>query len=253
MRIEAVSVCVNYGDFLRAVAPHNLPQLDRWVIVTTPEGEETRAVCRQCSLECVTTRDFYRDGETFAKSRGIERGLAHVEGADWILHLDADIALPADFRETLKDAHLANACLYGCDRLNVPGWQAWQRVQARGLWARGDQWCVPLQRPDCTLGRASAIIATATHPSAFFSSGTATVTTGPCAAKRYPLIHGTAARTDVAHALHWDRQQRIHIPELLVWHLESEPTGMGANWKGRKTARFGPPAATKIVGSYVGA
>ena len=71
-------------------------------------------------------------------------------------------------------------------------------------------------------------------------------------AKRYPLIHGTAARTDVAHALHWDRQQRIHIPELLVWHLESEPASMGANWKGRKTARFGPAAATNMAGAYVG-
>src|SRR5438132_4131231 len=102
MRIEAVTICVNYADFLRAVAPFNLPHLDRWVIVTTPEDEETRTACRACSLECVTTNDFQRDGDPFAKSRGIERGLAHIEGRDWILHLDADIALPADFQAVLE-------------------------------------------------------------------------------------------------------------------------------------------------------
>jgi hypothetical protein len=243
MRIEAVTVCVNYADFLKQVAPHNLPHLDRWVIVTAPEDVETRALCRACSLECITTRDFARDAE-FAKSRGIERGLAHVEASDWLLHLDADVALPADFREVLRDAHLGEDAIFGCDRLNVSGFDAWKRVERRGLWSRTNQWFVPLDRPDCRRG---ARVCNSRHgytPIGYFQlwHGDSFNWRG-APAKRYPLTHGTAARTDVAHALHWDRRQRLLVPELLVWHLESGPGHMGANWQGRRTPRFGPAAA----------
>ncbi len=251
MRIEAITVCVDYADFLKAVAPHNLPHFDRWVIVTTPEDEETRSACRALSLECVTTREFYRDGQQFAKSRAIERGLCHLEGSDWLLHIDGDVALPIDFRQVLQDAHLNEVAIHGCDRLNVMGWRAWKRVEARGLWSRPNEWFVPTVRPDCELGARVCNHRHGYTPIGFFQlwHGSSYNWRGS-PAKRYPLIHGTAARTDVTHALHWDRRERIHIPELLVWHLESEPSPMGANWKGRTTTRFGP-ASNAAIGAYV--
>ena len=59
--------------------------------------------------------------------------------------------------------------------------------------------------------------------------------------RRYPDNHQDAARADVKFALQWDRRHRQLIPEVFVAHLESEPAPVGANWKGRKTKRFGPP------------
>lgn len=246
MPVEAVTVCVGYGDFLRAVAPHNIPHLARWVVVTTAADEETRAVCRSCSLDCVVSEDHTRGGDPFAKGRMIERGLAHLGGHDWVLHMDADIALPVDLATVLDDAHLDESCLYGCDRLCVTGWEAWQRIQGRGLWCRSGPWMISTSRPDCRLG---ARVANAGHgytPIGFWQlwHGETAMWRG-FPSKRYPRQHGTAARTDVQHALQWDRRQRVLIPELLVWHLESEPGAMGANWSGRTTARFGPEPARR--------
>ena len=58
--------------------------------------------------------------------------------------------------------------------------------------------------------------------------------------RHYPLQHGDAARTDVQFALQWDRRNRQILPEVIVLHLESEASALGANWKGRTTPRFGP-------------
>jgi hypothetical protein len=60
--------------------------------------------------------------------------------------------------------------------------------------------------------------------------------------RRYPDSHSDAARADVKFALQWDRRRRQLLPEVIVAHLESEPCPTGANWKGRKTRRFGPDA-----------
>ena len=149
--IEAVTVCVGYGDFLRACIPHNLPHFKRWVIVTEASDEETRAACRGFGVECVLCEEKTREGE-FSKGRLINRGLAHLSGYDWLLHLDADVALPADFRQVLVDAHLDEACIYGCDRLNVKGYETWEKVKAKGLWCRSTPWSVNLARSNTSTG-----------------------------------------------------------------------------------------------------
>ena len=53
--------------------------------------------------------------------------------------------------------------------------------------------------------------------------------------------HSDAARTDVQYSLLWDRDRRALVPELVVFHLESESAPTGANWCGRTTRPFGPP------------
>lgn len=240
MRIEAVSVCVGYGDFLAAVAPHNRPLLARWLVVTAPEDEVTRAACRAHSIECVTSAEHARDG-AFSKGRLIDRGLALLEADGWLLHLDADVALPPDLHQVLDDAHLDAACLHGCDRLNVRGWAAWQRLRAAGLACRPGPWAVHLARPETTVGTRVANVAHGYTPIGFWQLWHASAAMWRSfPARRYPHRHGTAARTDVQFALLWDRRHRVHVPELVVYHLESEPAPMGANWAGRSTAPFGP-------------
>ena len=58
--------------------------------------------------------------------------------------------------------------------------------------------------------------------------------------RNYPVSHGDAARTDVQFGLQWDRRHRQILPEVICLHLDSAPSAIGANWKGRTTPRFGP-------------
>lgn len=255
-RIEAVTVSVGYGDILRAVAPHNRPLLDRWVVVTTAADAETRDVCRDFSIECQLTGEFTREGDSFAKARGINRGLDQCRGDGWLLHLDADIALPVDTRQCLGDAHLDPECIYGCDRLNVTGWEAWEKVRAGGPYAREAGWLTEFRqrRGGAWVGGRPAGNGVGWAPIGFFQlwHGAETLS-WRFPRKRYPEQHGNAARSDVQHALQWDRRKRVLLPELVVFHLESEPAPMGANWNGRKTKRFGPPevaAATPSGSRY---
>jgi hypothetical protein len=239
LTIEAVTVCVNYGDILEQMAPHNRPLLDRWVVVTSPEDKKTRAVCRAFSIECQLTQDFDRGG-AFPKARGINRGLDMLTGDDsWLLHLDADIALPFDFRLCLDSAHLHPDCLYGCDRINVTGEEAWAAVLEKGLYSREQGWLAEKNRPQTWVGGVPAGPETGYVPIGFFQLWHSSKTlTWEFPRRRYPEQHGNAARTDVQFGLQWDRRHRIHLPELLVFHLESEPARMGANWNGRKTRPF---------------
>ena len=128
MRIEAVIVCVGYGDFLAASLPENLHLFDDLVVVTSPDDEETRAICRKHSVHHVLSHDHRRDGP-FNKARMIQRGFDQIGAQDWILHLDADIVLPRKFRKYLDWAHVDERSIYGADRCNLNSWDEWQRLK----------------------------------------------------------------------------------------------------------------------------
>ena len=252
MKIEAVSVSVGYGDILAEVAPVNRPLLDRWVVVTTPEDEETQGVCRRHSIECVITRDFDID-PPFAKAHGINRGLQMLRGDGLLLHLDGDIALPFDFRQCVEDAQLRPGTINGCLRLNVVGAEAWDALKEQGLYAREGGWLVEYAnragRP--TVGGLPAGQETSFVPVGYFQLWFGNETLSwKFPRKFYPTCHNSAARTDVQFGCLWDRRDRVLIPELVVFHLESEPARMGANWKGRTTKRF---RGEKPVGGGFGA
>src|SRR5271165_2203072 len=104
LNLEAVTVCVNYADFLTVAAKHNRGLFDRWVIVTTPDDAETREVCRRFNLETLLTEEGRKDGD-FNKGAMIERGLQHLGADGWRVHLDSDIVLPHNTKQLLEVAH----------------------------------------------------------------------------------------------------------------------------------------------------
>lgn len=239
MNLEAVTVCVNYADFLAAVAPHNIPILNRWVIVTTDDDPATREVCRRFGLECLTTNEHKRDGE-FSKGRLVERGLQHLSADGWRIHMDADIVLPFQTRRLLEIAHLDEKKIYGADRVMIQSWAQWMRFKNSG-WLTLANHCAVNFPAGIQVGTRWADTSSGYCPIGFFQLWHSDVDLWRgVRARRYPVAHNDACRTDTQHSLQWDRRQRELLAELIVVHLESEPAKLGANWRGRKTIPFGP-------------
>jgi hypothetical protein len=240
-KIEAVTVCIGYADFLAETLAENLPLLDSMTVITSPDDAATISVCRKHSLHFVTSEDHKRGG-SFNKGRLIRRLFDQVAGDEWVLHLDADIVLPRKFRRLLELAHLDERCLYGADRQDIVGYDAWRSLKGyAGAWdnhahenghwfhprhGAGSRWVSSIHGY-CPIGFFQLF-----HGSELIKGG--------YHQRNYPIHHGDAARSDVQFALQWDRRHRQLLPELIVLHLTSEDAGMGANWSGRKTKPFGP-------------
>lgn len=235
MRIEAVTTCVNYSDFLSHVLPYTGRQFDHLIVVTTPEDTETQRVCDFFDVHCVTTDVFYSDGP-FCKGKGINYGLSHLKLDGWVVHLDSDIVLPPTFSGLVRKLPLDPKCIYGIDRVNCRSWDDWVRWVPTGL---------PQLEKDHLLHvgpwQTGARLVRRTFggytPIGFFQMWNP-VGSG---ITKYAEDHTDAARGDVDFALGWDRCHRWLIPEVVAFHLESEEAPKGANWEGRKTKKFGPP------------
>ncbi len=239
MHLEAVTICINYGDFLEVTARYNRGLFERWIIVTTEEDERTREVCRRFGLETLLTEDDKRDGD-FSKGRLIDRALHILSRSAWRLHMDADIIQPSNFRALLDAAHLDPTCIYGWDRIMCRTPAQWKAVLDSGFlehqldyhcrihWPKGvclgDRWAHP-KYGWCPIGWSQLW-----HGRSDEWHGIRT--------KHYQHNHGDACRTDVQFAMQWDRRKRVFIPEVIAVHLESEPAKLGANWKGRTTKPF---------------
>ena len=103
MRVDCVTVCVNFADILAHSLPVNKSLFDRMIVVTDKNDTATRRLCEHHYVECVVTDDFYMGDQAFNKGRGINRGLEALRPPDWVLHIDADIVLPARTRRMLED------------------------------------------------------------------------------------------------------------------------------------------------------
>ncbi len=242
MRVDAVTVCVGYGDFLAVTLAENAALLDDIVVITSPEDKETQSVCRVHNVRHAISEDYKRGGP-FNKAKLINRAFDQIGGSDWILHLDADMVLPRQFRKMLDWAHLDYRCIYGADRQRVVGWDEWQSLKrAAGAWNNHahemGHWFHP-KYP--VMSRLVSSIHGYTPIGAFQLFHGSQLIQNNAHVRRYPDDHGDAARTDMQFSLQWDRRNRQLLPEVICLHLESEPGKMGANWSGRTTKRFGPP------------
>lgn len=243
MKIDCVIVCKDYSDFLAETLPANLAHLDDITVVTHPDDKKTQAVCAKYSVDCVKTEVFGEFGHSFNKGKAINVGLDNITSGDWVLHLDADIVLCQDFRRMLTMAQLDKANIYGCDRINVYGFAAWQTLKLQLGRHYQDKWfidpgfCHAGAVPDSTRLGARVIHKEYGYvPIGFFQLFHSGV------GARYNYKRGAAAGTDVMFPCQWPRAKRVLLPEIVVYHLDSEAThGIGTNWKGRQSRPFAPP------------
>ena len=120
MKIEAVTVCINYSDvFAQCIG--NKKYLDRWVVVTHETDQDTIKLCQSNNIEVVLSNEIYKNSSQFAKGRAINEGLHKLEKTDWLLHIDSDVKLPRNFKSILRDNVKDINCLYGSCRYHKNG------------------------------------------------------------------------------------------------------------------------------------
>tara|TARA_B100000242_G_C43018378_1_gene473753 strand:- start:408 stop:1076 length:669 start_codon:yes stop_codon:yes gene_type:complete len=114
MKIEAVTVCIDFADKLQNVIS-NKNKLHRWLIVTHESDFDTISLCKKYNIEYICSKRVF-DNASFAKGRAINDGLAHLNKTDWLLHLDADQKLPDNFNTVIETECKNKNLLYGCYR-----------------------------------------------------------------------------------------------------------------------------------------
>ena len=239
-RIECVITCQNYGDFLAQTLPYNLPQLDRVVVVTSHDDALTKAVCKKYSVETVLTDVFQAHGEAFNKGAAINHGLAALRQRGWILHLDADIVLPLTFGNMMPKSALDEACIYGAERLEIGSWDQWQNFKHNQYHSEPQfsHHCLVTSPRDMPVGANLVHKQYGYCPIGYFQLWSAAYM--KLHEIRYPESQGSAEQMDVQWALRWPRAQRLLLPTVRVFHLDSQPGPMGTNWKGRNSKPFTP-------------
>lgn len=117
MRIDAITVSIDYSDYLDEIASNN-SVLDRWLIVTHEQDIKTIRVCKKHKLEYIFSDKVFGNDVFFAKSRAINEGLQHMKPRGWILYMDSDTLLPHNFRKMIDSLDLDKHTIYGVDRVH---------------------------------------------------------------------------------------------------------------------------------------
>lgn len=116
LKINALTVSVNYHDELKLLIPRWAPFLSSWTIVTKPEDVVTVQMASDAGLRCHQTSIFTANGATFNKGGALEEARKCMPWSDWILLLDSDIVPEAGWYERLKRETLASGNLYSAAR-----------------------------------------------------------------------------------------------------------------------------------------
>ncbi len=260
MNIEIVTVSTNYSDFLAHTLPMNLRAIEslrafnhhaKLVVVTSPEDAATQRMCAYWDVDFVVTDVLDTRWGAFRKALGINAGLEACERNDWLLHLDADIALPPTALKLFAHANLDPTCIYGADRQCVPNHAAWVAHQAQPV-AQHESYHI--QPPVFPLApRFGSWGVNGYAPPGYFQAwnvpGSGGIADYPPVQTSRADTEAGADRTDIVHAMRWPNEpirKRQLIPDFIVYHLESQEAVQGINWYGRESQRFGPAPAAPV-------
>ena len=246
MKLQAITVCVNYSDFF-IFSIENRKLFDKWIVITDMEDWKTRELCKKYNLTCVSTDVFYKFG-VFNKFAAINEGLKLIDDDAWVLFIDGDIVLHPQTRRVLESLSLDKTCIYGMDRINAKGLPIWE-VYLKGRGMLINYWL--LYTSNLEMG------ARLVHLYGYENGDGEFKGYGPVgyfqlvhrsSFKNYPQNSLGADHCDLLFSRQYPRNKRILIPELFCIHLESEDAIKGHNWMGRKSKPFGDslPVVTPI-------
>lgn len=244
IKIEALTVCVNYSDFFRHVAKANHKLFDKWVVVTDTKDQFTPEICKEYGLVCIQTDAFYQDGASFNKAAGMNIGLQAISEDAYVLFLDADIILPELTRRAFTEMEYELDVLYGCDRVYLKGYQNFVNyMNSEGViyqnWlmhGSGLPWgsrIVQYYGIEGEHGKFRGWL-----PLGFFQMAHRS------SFDQIPEGSPRADHYDIAFAMKYPRNKRVLLPEILGVHLESDGHWKGQDWSGRISPPFQPQLET---------
>jgi len=222
MKIEAITVCMNYGDFLAYSMPLNKQHFDKWIVVTLPDDRHTQEVCRYYGVQYITSYSANLHKGEFHKGLCVTEGIQVLDKTDWLVLIDADTILQPNFRGAVEclniQEELDKSCLYTIDRVRFETIEEWLDFYGRPTYnlenrSRDGRFCLP----DFV-------------PTGFFQMWN--VETGVL---EYIHKWEQCGGEDIRFAYLWPRHKRIFIPETICYHLASSPE---CNWLGRKSKPF---------------
>jgi len=208
--MRAVTVCVNYDDYLALVLPSWLPLFKEIVVVTSAADAGTQWLVEESSpkVRLHVTDAFYRDGAVFNKGWALHEGMRGMD-CGWIAVLDADVILP----RAIRDFDFIAGNLYSPFRRRL---EVGQPIPPEGEWNS-------LPRAD----REEKTGEFAGYCQIFHAGDPAR------RGARYPTECPTCAGCDTTFYKQWPRD-KLRRPTWEVLHLG--PTRK--NWEGRRTARI---------------
>lgn len=241
MRLEAVVTCVGYADFLAWSIALNRIHFDQIIVVTSTDDERTSRVCETYNIRCLKT-NICKVGEPFDKGKLINLGLTELKTNDYVCNIDADIILPARFREMLGVAQIQPDSIYGCSRMNAVGFKNWveyftnPRPQIhQQIYLFND--IFPMSPTINKLWNNHEF--KFEYETGFCVLGFLQIWNQGFKKRTYPEGHADAGMSDLEFSLQWPRLKRVLIPEINVFHLcSTDGVKQGQNWKGRKSAPF---------------
>jgi len=215
--MNAVTVCVNYDDYLALTLPWNVGHFDAWLIITDLEDEATRRLVEDSpwdNVECYATDAFYRGGAPFRKGLAIEEGFDALGREGWMMVLDADVILPEALTRP-REGWLED-CIYSPQR----------RLCEDVRWFTHE-----LEWDTLPYGNEKVIF-----PFEFAGYCQLFHASASCLKKRpwYGVDHPTAQACDSDFYSKWPKAKRVR-PPFEVLHLG--PTRV--NWSGRVSPRLG--------------
>ncbi len=230
LRLEGVMTSVGFDDVLDVTLGFNHPHFDTLIVVTSHDDRKTQKVCQKHGVTCVQTDLFKKNGRNFNKGAAINAGFNYFQYHGWRMHLDCDIILPSNFKRVLfNHSTLHPANLYGFDRIDVIGKQGLKDFlphyygQHDGMKVSASFGAISHRWVDNLEGHLILGFAQLFHCSC---------------QKPYPYSLGNAAHDDLIFSALWGKENRIHLPTLVLYHLVTETPYIGQNWENRRSKRL---------------
>lgn len=94
----------------------NLNQIDEFIIATDYQSPEVEKTCQKYNIKFIKTNKFYENNTQFDRGKVVSAILKNIKSG-WILHMDADILLPKNFKEKINTINFNKNKLYGARRI----------------------------------------------------------------------------------------------------------------------------------------
>jgi glycosyltransferase involved in cell wall biosynthesis len=224
MELDCIVVCVDYSDYLENTMCWNVGHFDRHTIVTATKDIPTRKVCSSYDVNTLATDAFYENGDKFNKARAINVALDRIKPKDWVLFLDADIVLPLDFGERIREQVLDPEKLYYTCRGTVPKIKVEETVYRLKV-NPALRNSFPVKDPGVDA-----------HPWGYFQLVNVKCSRLSDVDYRWMSTHHKCANEyDTEFKNKWPSDQQVMLPkdQFKVLHLGHGPRGV--NWEGRVT------------------